>query len=224
VLGTFPDGHFGPGSGSIYWFILGSCCSSWIIVFYQNRKFNSQYFLFACFAVCDMDYSGIHVFLLIYCIFAYQGVQSSSYVLEYPCDVLISKYAWPRIVDDPLTLIFRMRQGECRCSFGPWRLPISHSWMSATNQNLHHPRCKAQYPWRCVDTHSLNGAVTVLLSLIPMTAANTSVMHNGNQINLQLPYLQDQKSLILHWHLFLVEAASSLTILAKQAANTSILG
>jgi len=63
----------GSHSGSMYKVILGSCCCSLIIVSYQNRIFNSQYCVFAWFAVCDIDHFGIHEFPLIYFLFAHQG-------------------------------------------------------------------------------------------------------------------------------------------------------
>jgi len=75
-------------------------------------------------------------------------------------------------------------------------------WMSATNWNIHYPRCKVRNCWHSVDDHSQNWAVSVLLSLLPINAANTSVMHNSEQITVQLPYLQDHKSLRLCWRPF----------------------
>ena len=48
-----------------------------------------------------------------------------------------------------------------------------------------------------VDTHFPNGAVTTLLSVLPIKTANTVVLHGSDQINIELPYLQDQKSLML---------------------------
>ena len=67
---------------------------------------------------------------------------------------------------------------SCVC---PYRLPISYQWMSAINWNLDCPRCKAKNCWYSVNTHSQNGAVTVLLSLLPIKAANTSLMHNCDE-------------------------------------------
>jgi len=37
---------------------------------------------------------------------------------------------------------------------------------------------------------------------LPLTAANTLVMHNSNQITFQLSYLEDQISMRLSWHTF----------------------
>jgi len=48
-----------------------------------------------------------------------------------------------------------------------------------------------------MDADAKNGAVTEFLSLLPKKAANTSVMHNNDQVTSELPYLQDHKSLTL---------------------------
>jgi len=66
-------------------------------------------------------------------------------------------------------------------------------------QNLDYPGCKAKNHWCCVDAHSQNGAITVLRSLLHIKAANTSVMHNMDQITVQFPYLREQRFLTLHW-------------------------
>jgi len=81
----------------------------------------------------------------------------------------------------------------------PQRWSIPHLWMSATNPQLDYPRCKAKNHWHSIDTHFQNGAVKVTLALVAIMAANTLVMHNSDQITLQLPYLQFNKSWILCW-------------------------
>jgi hypothetical protein len=48
-----------------------------------------------------------------------------------------------------------------------------------------------------IDTLFLNRVVIVLQSILPIKAANTSVMHNSDQLTVQLLYLPDQKSLML---------------------------
>ena len=120
-------------------------------------------------------------------------------MLEYPHNALISNYARPLIVDSPGTLILRMPHGTCCCCSCPSRLPISHQWMSATKQNLDYPRCKTKNRWCCKDADSQNGVVTVLLYHLPIIAATTLVMPISDQITIQLPYLQVQKSLTLRW-------------------------
>jgi len=136
------------------------------------------------------------------CNFTYQCGQWFCYVREYLRDALNANNARPRTVDHPLMSIFRMRQGACCCGFCTWRLPTSHEWMSATNRNMNYPRFKAKNGWPYFDPHSQNGVVRVLLLLLPIKAANQSVIHNSDQITVQLPYLQDHKSLMLCWRLF----------------------
>jgi len=49
--------------------------------------------------------------------------------------------------------------------------------MTATNRNITYPRCKAKNRGRSVDAHAKHRAVTRMLSLLPIKAANMSVMH-----------------------------------------------
>jgi hypothetical protein len=92
-----------------------------------------------------------------------------------------------------------MPQGACCWCFCQLWLPISHIWMSATNRNISYSWYTAKDRWRSVDAHAKNGAVTVLLSLLPVKAANTTVMHNNDQVTGELPDIQDHKSLTLRW-------------------------
>jgi len=74
--------------------------------------------------------------------------------------------------------------------------------MAATSRNISYSRCTAKNSWRSVDAHTKIGALTVLLSLLPIEAANTSVMHNIDQVTGALRFLQDHKSLTLRWPSF----------------------
>jgi len=56
--------------------------------------------------------------------------------------------------------------------------------------------------WLSIDAQFQNVAVTVSLQLLPIKAANTLIMDNSEQIASQTTYLQDQKSLMLHWRSF----------------------
>jgi len=50
-----------------------------------------------------------------------------------------------------------------------------------------------------MDSQFQNGAATVSLSPLPIKAANMSVMHKHDHTTFQLPYVQDQKLLMLCW-------------------------
>jgi hypothetical protein len=77
-------------------------------------------------------------------------------------------------------------------------LPISDKWMSATNWKINDQRCKAKNHWRSVHTNSKNGSLTILLSLSPVQASNTSGINDNYQVTAELLSLQDKKSLTLH--------------------------
>jgi len=74
--------------------------------------------------------------------------------------------------------------------------------MSATNHHLYNARCKTKNHWHFIDAHFQNGAITVLLSLLPIKTAITLIIPNHYQITLQLPNLNDEKWLTLCWHSF----------------------
>jgi len=107
-----------------------------------------------------------------------------------------------KIVDTLLTLIFRMGLGACSWGFCPERLPKSQQWMAETNRNIDYAWCKAKNLRHTVDAHSQNGAVTTPQYVLPIMAANTSDIHDSNQITVQLLYLRDPKSFMLHWRSF----------------------
>jgi hypothetical protein len=58
---------------------------------------------------------------------------------------------------------------------------------------------KTTHRWRSIDAHAKNRVVTLLRSLFPKRAANTTVMHNNGKVTGELPYLHDHKLLTLHW-------------------------
>ena len=61
----------------------------------------------------------------------------------------------------------------------------SLEWMFAANRKRNDSRCKAKNSPSSVDAHSQNGAVIMLLSLLPTKAANTPDMDNSDQITVQ---------------------------------------
>ena len=119
-----------------------------------------------------------------------------------PIGTWITQDAKLIIVDAALTLILRMWHGACRCSLSQWRLTISAKWISTTNWKINYPRCEAKTHWRSVDAHSQDAAGSMSLSHLPIKAPNISVMHHSNQTVVQLPYLQNHKSLTLRWRSF----------------------
>jgi hypothetical protein len=77
---------------------------------------------------------------------------------------------------------------------------------------------KTKNGWWSVDAHFQNGAVSVSLLLIK--AANLLEMHNGELITLQIPYLQEQKSVTLWWYSFISSGSVHVTFsFAYKAAN-----
>jgi len=65
----------GSPSRSIQRFDQASCFCSMLIVSCQNRVFNNQGYVFACFEACNIKYFEIDVLPLIDCIVAFQGGQ-----------------------------------------------------------------------------------------------------------------------------------------------------
>jgi len=153
----------GSPNGSIHRFNSGSFIWSMWIVPYQNRIFNKQGYVFACCPACNINWFGIGIVPLKDWIFVYAGTQLFRYEHGDQCYAFITKYATTETVDAPLTLIFRMPQGACRCCFCQWRLPIFDIWMSATNRKINDPTFEAKNHWRSVDAHSQNAAASMLL-------------------------------------------------------------
>jgi hypothetical protein len=67
-----------------------------------------------------------------------------------------------------------------------------------TNRPLEYPRCKKQYCGRSVDAHYQNGAVSWWYIDLPKTATSTLVVDCRGQVAIQIPYIQDEKLLMLH--------------------------
>jgi len=105
----------------------------------------------------------------------------------------------PPIVDDLLMLSLRMGRWPYCCLFCLPKLPIHRLCIGATNLLCNYRTNKTTNRWCSIDVHPQNGEVTVLLSLLPIKAASTSVIHKSDQITVYLPDLQNHKSLTLCW-------------------------
>jgi len=55
-------------------------------------------------------------------------------------------------------------------------------------------------PWLCIDTYCHEGVRSVSLFSFPINQANTLIFYRINHIAFDLPDLQDQKLLTLHWN------------------------
>jgi len=131
--------------------------------------------------------------------FAYTSCQYVSYEEQRPDHCSMTGLTRPHIVEALLTLILRMGQWLCCCHLHLQKLPIHWLCITATRSLLNDRTYKSTNCWRCFDTHSQNCAVSVLLFLLPIQAANRSVVHNSDHITVQWPYLHDHKSLMLRW-------------------------
>ena len=116
-----------------------------------------------------------------------------------PIGTYMTQDTWLPIVDTPSTIIFRVGRWACCCLLCQYMLPIRHLCITVTTSLFNDHTYKNTNCWLSVDAHSQNAMVTVLLSLLPPKATNTSVMENSIQINIQWPYLQDHKVLTLQW-------------------------
>jgi len=121
-------------------------------------------------------------------VFAVKGGQYHIYGCLQPITSEITQDARPKVIDTSWTLIFGMRQDVCRYCFCLWKQAKPHLLMFATNCDLGCPRCKARNRWCSVDDDIPNGALTVVLSLLGIQDANTSVVHSSDEITFQLHY------------------------------------
>jgi len=133
---------------------------------------------------------------------AYKGIQYFVYNCVQPIAHKITQDTWPRIVDAQLTLIFMMGQGVCHYVFCLYEQPILRLWLHANYCPPDYPRYMTKNHWRSVDAHFYDVAGSVLLSLLPIKAANTSFMTICNQSSPRLPKIRNQASLMLRWRSF----------------------
>jgi hypothetical protein len=69
--------------------------------------------------------------------------------------------------------MLRMGRWPCCYLFCQWKLPIRLLCITMTKSLLNYRTYKITYHWCSVDAHAKNWAVTVLLSLLPIKAANS---------------------------------------------------
>jgi len=114
-----------------------------------------------------------------YCI-AWKSCNYFIYQLLLQSDTNITQHSRPKIVDPPLALIHMMGQRACCYWISLRRWPICYLYVSATNSYLHYAICQANNRWHCIHARSQNCTVTMSLPVLPIKAANTSVIHNSD--------------------------------------------
>jgi len=135
-------------------------------------------------------------------ILAYKTGQNAIYRYQQPSRTLINQHASAKIHNAPLTLIFMIGQGACHCLFSLYRQPILRLCITKNKSLFNYLTYKTKNCWGSVDAHFQDWAGSMSLSVWPLKAANTSLMHNKEQITFQLSDLHDEKSLTLCWRSF----------------------
>lgn len=75
-----------------------------------------------------------------------------------------------------------------------------------TNSECNYLTYSANNHWLSVDPHVQDQVESVSLSLWPIRTASTVLMYNQDQVTVQSPDLEDQKSFTLRWCLFLSDS------------------
>jgi len=110
---------------------------------------------------------------------------------------VINRDGRPTIIDTPLTLIFKMRQGAFHFLFGLSRQPILRLWLYTTCHSSDYPRYMTNNLWHSIDAHCHDGARRVLQSVSPIKVAENSFMTNCHLFVVWLPMTYDQKPFAL---------------------------
>jgi hypothetical protein len=134
--------------------------------------------------------------------FAYKRNQYFVYGYMQRITQKITQHTWQRTVHAPLNLIFMMEQGGCYDLFCVYRQWSVRWWLCATYLSADYPRYMTKNSRHAVDAHFHHGAVSVLLYLLPIKAANTSFMTICNLSLRRSPEIHDPQSLTLRWHSF----------------------
>jgi len=103
----------------------------------------------------------------------YKGGQSFDYIEKRQYRCCLARLARPKIVDPPLTLNFRMRQGVWGFLFCLWSQPILHRWMVSPDRQADYQWCKTKNRSHSVDAHFALGVSTICYHLF---CCNISLM------------------------------------------------
>jgi len=111
--------------------------------------------------------------------------------------ILITRDGRAKIIYAQLTLLFMMGQGVSLLLFCQYRLSVLLLCITTTKLLLNYQTNKTYNRCCSVDAHSHDAVESILLSLLPMKDANTSIICNHYQIAFLLSDLLDQKLLTL---------------------------
>ena len=117
--------------------------------------------------------------LVILNVLVHKTSQNSIYRPLWVSCALINHPARPKIIDDPLTLIFRMGQGVCLLLFRVGKRPIHPLWLFASNRQLDYSWSKSKNHWRAVDYHVQDQATSVSLLFLGIKVADSSEKDNS---------------------------------------------
>jgi len=107
-------------------------------------------------------------------VFVHKTSQNFIYRYQWLAHTLINHPARPKIVDTPLTLIFRMGQRECFFLFWVGIRPIPHLWSFASNRHLDYSWCKTKNHWHAIDYYVQGGARSVSILFLVINMADSS--------------------------------------------------
>ena len=123
---------------------------------------------------------------------AYTGGQCFQYASKRPNLWSITWLTRPKIVDAPLTLIFKIGQGACSLLFGlEWR-PILSICIKMAMSLINYRTYMTKNHWLTVDAQFQNRAGCVLLAPLPIKAACTSLMNVYDQSPCRVTMMRSQ--------------------------------
>jgi len=141
-----------------------------------------------------------------------------------PIGTYITQYRKLTIINAPLRLMLRMWHWPCCCLFGLSKLPICWLWITATKSLFNYRIYKTKNLWWSIEAHTLNGAVTVLLSLClqKLPICRLCIVVTKSPFNYHTYKTKN------HWrsidaHFQIVAGTVSLYLLPIKAANTSVM-
>jgi len=132
-------------------------------------------------------------------IFASEGSRIFDYCLMSSYSPLSIQDAWPKSVDAPLMLIFRI---ELRCCWNHcWReiRRIVQSWIDVVIHPLDYPGWKDWNRWCPIDAHILSIASMVSKPLLHQKEANSTIIGYDHHTTLGFSKMDCYKLLRLHW-------------------------